>query len=60
MDPNATLQSLIEAASAPAPRWVSRDDRAEAIREHAEALADWIERGGFLPTTDSTPTPWSA
>lgn len=40
MDPNATLELLVDAA-------LSGD--AEAVREHAANLADWLDKGGFKP-----------
>lgn len=41
MDPNATYELFEEA--------MAQQD-AEAIREHAEALAQWLDIGGALPT----------
>ena len=40
MDPNAALAMIIEAAI---------DGDPDKLREHAEALAEWLERGGFVP-----------
>lgn len=41
MDPNAAYRTMMDPSADPA-------DRADA----ADALADWCERGGFLPRTD--------
>jgi hypothetical protein len=41
MDPTATLELIIEAAL---------EGDAAALREAADNLAAWIERGGFSPT----------
>ncbi len=42
MDPNATLNRLIDAAT-------TRDQDPQDILDAAEDLVDWIDRGGFLP-----------
>ncbi len=41
MDPEATLACLLQAILEREP---------EAIREYAETLAHWYEKGGFTPT----------
>lgn len=40
MDPNATLEALIEAAL---------NGDADELREMAEHLADWLDKRGFPP-----------
>jgi hypothetical protein len=40
MDPDATLARLLEAAA---------EGNADEVREAAEDLATWLERGGFPP-----------
>lgn len=56
MDPNETLAKLRKAVGA---FWTSENgsaavaDLADSIAEHADALDQWLSRGGFLPT------PWT-
>ncbi len=47
MDPNTTLQRIIDAALS--------GDAAE-LRDAANDLAEWLERGGFAPNEVFAPT----
>lgn len=40
MDPEATLRAIIQAAI---------DGDADTLREAAQDLAEWLDRGGFAP-----------
>lgn len=44
MDPHVTWQRLLDAYA---------DDDSDASVEHATALLDWLEKGGFPPRTVS-------
>ena len=51
MDPSATLSVLIDAACGiDTATDHSLQTRADTVREAAENLAEWIERGGFAPS----------
>ncbi len=41
MDPQATWQAMLQALI---------DDDRDSASDHATALIDWLERGGFSPT----------
>lgn len=47
MDPNATLTMLLDAISA---------GDIVAVSEHAEELACWLEKGGFVPLVSADDT----
>ncbi len=53
MDPNATLATLrnaiIQMDAAESSADLSYQIAAEELRDAAEALDDWLSKGGFLP-----------
>jgi hypothetical protein len=50
MDPNATLTALRNALA---------DGDAESAAEYFEALDEWLEKGGFLPTVWEGTSRWN-
>lgn len=49
MDPQACLWEILDSLE-DARRWIADDPaEREIITEKLRALADWIDRGGFLP-----------
>ena len=54
MDPNASLEAMRDALGAMTQAQqdndsLSYDEAAYTVAEHAQALDDWLTRGGFLP-----------
>lgn len=54
MDPNETLRMLRAAIrqshQSSADRMVTELEALESVRDYAEALDEWLSRGGFLPS----------